>query len=369
MLFDLAPKSSRRDLYDFEDQLEELNRLYRDARIIAVVGIRRIGKTSLILTFLNEYKIQHIYVDCRKAALSRYGASFRGFAEELSEAITKFLERNKDLTGSIRNILSSVKGVELNLPFTRVYLKWGRKDRVNVAELLEGFNALAEDEGIRLAVVFDELQELPQIGVDVPRLLAYAYDHLRNIVIIVSGSQVGLLYDALKLTDPQSPLYGRLIAEVKVPKLSRGSAVDFLRRGFEEYGIQVGDDVIEGAVDSFDGVVGWLTYFGWSYIHGMRDLAAIIDMAARQEAEEIRRFLAKTRNERRYREVLRAIAQGHLRWSEIKEAVEVEEGVEVDDKNFNEILQRLVKAGFIEKKNGLYMAVDKVTTVAIQRYL
>ncbi len=57
MLFDLAPKTSRKDLYDFSEELESLYRSYGSARLVTVVGPRRAGNTSLILTFLSEYNI------------------------------------------------------------------------------------------------------------------------------------------------------------------------------------------------------------------------------------------------------------------------------------------------------------------------
>lgn len=41
--------------------------------------------------------------------------------------------------------------------------------------------------------------------VDFAKLIAYAYDHLANMVVILSGSQVGLLYDMLKVDDPAYP--------------------------------------------------------------------------------------------------------------------------------------------------------------------
>jgi len=66
VLFDLTPKRCRRDFYDFEHELEQLHRLYMSSRIVAVLGPRRIGKTSLILTFLNEWSVPNVFVDCRR---------------------------------------------------------------------------------------------------------------------------------------------------------------------------------------------------------------------------------------------------------------------------------------------------------------
>lgn len=63
-LFDLRPKTSRDELFDREMGLEELHRsVGRGYPLIAVLGIRRIRKTSVLKTFLGE--IKGIYIDLR----------------------------------------------------------------------------------------------------------------------------------------------------------------------------------------------------------------------------------------------------------------------------------------------------------------
>lgn len=369
MLFDIMPKTSRRDLYNFDEELNDLYRGYRSARLIAVVGPRRIGKTSLILTFLNEYSVPHVFIDCRRISSSMYGASFRSFAESFSNAINDFLNRNTSFVGKLLEVLKSVRGVEVNAPLAKIYLKWRRRERFDLISLLESLNTFAEREGVVIALVFDELQELTPLNIDFSKVLAYTYDHLRNIVVIVSGSQVGLLYDVVRIGEPESPLYGRVLMEVKVRRLSRSEAVDFLEKGFSETSVSVSKYVIEEAVDRLDGVIGWLTYFGWSYVNGVSDLEAIVEAASRQEAEEVRRFLAKTRAEKRYSTILKLLAQKPMKWSEIKRALEFIEGIEIDDHNFNNLLQRLVKANFIEKRNDYYVIPDPILTTAVQRHI
>lgn len=369
MLFDLAPKTSRKDLYDFRDELEKLRKSYESARLVAVVGPRRAGKTSLILTFLNEYSVPHIFFDCRAVSLSEYGVTFRSFAEGFSSAINVFLSRHETLRNKLLDFLRELKGVEVDASLIKVYLKWRRKDRFSIAALLERLNDFAESAGMRLALVFDELQELTPLNLDFSKLLAYTYDHLRNLVVLVSGSQVGLLYDMLGVEDPESPLYGRLVLEVRVRNLTREESIDFLERGFSEAGLAVSRHVIEEAVDRLDGLVGWLTFFGWSYVSGLKNLEEIVDAASRQEALEVRRFLSKTRSEKRLKTILKLASQRPMRWSELKKALEFSEGTEIDDHNFNDLLQRLVKAGLIKRQNEHYVVPDPVISVAIQKYI
>ena len=51
MLFDPAPKSSRRDFFDREAEIERVKSL--SSPITLVLGLRRTGKSSVILISLN----------------------------------------------------------------------------------------------------------------------------------------------------------------------------------------------------------------------------------------------------------------------------------------------------------------------------
>lgn len=126
----------------------------------------------------------------------------------------------------------------------------------NVLEALEG-----------AILVLDEFQELRYSPLRLNKLLAYAYDHL-NLKVVASGSQVGLLHRFLRLNDPEAPLFGRPYSEVTVRRFSRGEALNFLEAGFSEAQVTPLRDLIERALDFFDGIAGWLTYFGYSYLAG-----------------------------------------------------------------------------------------------------
>jgi hypothetical protein len=54
----------------------------------------------------------------------------------------------------------------------------------------------------------------------------------------------------------------------------------------------------------------------------VKGLEEILNEAAMREAEEIKRFLARSRSERRYRAILKIVAEGKTKWSEIKRSLE-----------------------------------------------
>ncbi|WP_054856973.1 ATP-binding protein [Vulcanisaeta sp. JCM 16159] len=65
MLFDTKPKTRRADLFDFEEEFGRFSRLINDSltRLIVVRGLRRTGKTSLVLTTLNELGMPYVFID------------------------------------------------------------------------------------------------------------------------------------------------------------------------------------------------------------------------------------------------------------------------------------------------------------------
>lgn len=64
-----------------------------------------------------------------------------------------------------------------------------------------------------------------------------------------------------------------------------------------------------GVVERLDGIIGWLTFFGQSYLNRVRDLESVVEVVSRQEAEEVKRFLSKTRTEKRFRTILKLVSQ------------------------------------------------------------
>ena len=65
MLFDPEPKRSRRDFFDMDDALADFMDSVSSDKLILVTGLRRYGKTSLILTGLNEAGVEYVFIDCR----------------------------------------------------------------------------------------------------------------------------------------------------------------------------------------------------------------------------------------------------------------------------------------------------------------
>ena len=322
MLFDPRPKSSRDELFDREEELKALDRFAERGDPLAIVlGIRRIGKTSLLKSFLSEWA--GVYVDAR--GVRTRADLFRAVGEGLSAS------------RRVRMMLRGVRGVRVG-PYG-VELKWRGPDSLSLAGLLHELGR----GGGQVVVVFDEVQSLrPPISAEVREAIAYAYDNVPAVSVILSGSEVGLLRDFVGVGNPDSPLYGRYALELEVPRFSPGLSREFLREGFKEVGVDAPEALIEEVVSVFDGIVGWLVYFGRTYLDGLRDLDSIVEAAVETALKEL------THLRPRERLVLKAVASGARSWSEIRDYVESVEGVAIPRASLTRVVRKLERFSIIK---------------------
>ena len=337
MLFDLKPKVNRSDLFDFDQEIDALTKFIKEpsTRLIVIKGLRRTGKTSLILSTLNTLNVPYVFIDIREIIRSR-----RGLYMLLSNALNDFIKRYSKydaLIKSIVNVLSLIRGI--NVAGLEISIKWG-KDRPLLTDIFKGFNMAAGDHNTRIIVVIDEAQRLAgSLGVEVWNAIAYAYDFLSSLTFIITGSEVGVLN--LILNNPESPLFGRGYVEVSTRELTREESIRFLKLGFSETKVMVSDNELNDAVDKLGGIIGWLTYYGYVRSFGGRDLESIINDAVNLAKQELENFLKTRVNGRRYRVILRSLANDVREWGRLKRTLEDYEGVSISDRVIHEILTTL----------------------------
>ncbi len=366
-LFDPGPKARREDLYDRERELETLiNAVEKCEPLILLLGPRRCGKTSLLQVALNECRVPNIVLDCRvfeERIHIRYADLMKVLEKKLNEFAKPF-NRVLEFLRRVRGIRILGSGIEFETYSVR---------NVSLTEIFEALSRWAEDEGRCLVIAFDEAQELSKLrGATILPTIAYAYDYLRNLSFVFTGSMMGLLYRFLKLDDPRSPLYGRGFVEVRLAPFPREQAVDFLIKGFREHGVEPPIEVLEYAVDRLDGVPGWLTLFGYTALNRGRIDREIVDevleIASGMVLEELKHFLEpRYQAAKRYLAILRAVAQGFDTWSKIKKFLEVEEGSKVSDSDLYLLLKNLLDASILRKEDNEYRIADPVLAYAILR--
>jgi AAA+ ATPase superfamily predicted ATPase len=350
MLFDPRPKRSREELFDRE---KEINALINSKEpLTLLLGLRRVGKSSLLRVALNEVE-NGIYIDARKVYFDSGGWI-------TVESIKREFERSlNSLRGPIREhlsrVLKKVKGVSISgLTFTL-------ENDASLSEVLVGLNEVGATIGI------DEAQYLRFYGARGGReflaLLAYAYDNLENIRFVLTGSEVGLLHDFLALENYESPLYGRSYEEVILKPFPRELSIEFLRQGFFEVGMTVSDEIVLRAIDYIDGIPGWLVEFGRSYLR-----AGDFDKAIENVLKTARGFVRGELKELekrspRYPVILKAIAHGFDRWNLIRDYL-LSNGTRVPNSRLANLLRNLEKMSWIEEEfhsgEKRYRIVDPV---------
>jgi len=354
MLFNPKPKTKRKELYDREEELSLIeNSIEKGLSLIVLLGIRRLGKSSLLNVVLKDLPYRSVKIDARKV--------YSEFGSVPKEAIGKLIlegyldgskkERVREAFKSVRGVRIGGFGVELSV-----------ERSFNLYDVLERIDSLGE----RFVIAVDEAQYLRFSNSRYPELIAWALDELQNVSFILTGSEIGLLEDFLGLHDPESALFGRAHREIRLKRFERRQSIDFLRRGFEEIGLNVPEDEIEETVGELDGIVGWLTLYGYNRYLGMSHREALNRLKEDARRLILAEFSALEKRSHRYELAMRAVANGKHRWKEIKETVELLEGKRIDDKNFSNVLNNLVRYGYLEKTVDGYFIPDPLVEHAFR---
>jgi len=362
LLFDLQPKTKREDLYDRENELSEFKEALKlGERLVLLLGIRRLGKSSLLNVALSESEHPHAKIDVRSMYFTHGSVPQEILTKRILSSLIGSLPSSGKLRLGIVEALSSIRGVRLS----GVHVEFEKKP--DLAEILEKIDSWAGNEGRRVIIGFDEAQYLRLSGIQYDGLIAYVVDNLPNLTLVLTGSEVGVLHEFLGLENPRKPLFGRYAREIVLERFTRSESIEFLEKGFEELGVTVSSEELERVVDRLDGIVGWLSTYG--YLRGVRKLPeknALEELFRRAEALVMDELSSLLSHSRRYWFILKAVSLGNTRWRGIKEYVEFTTG-RINDAKFSHLLKNLVKYGYLEKTAEGYSIPDPVVLEVIRK--
>ncbi len=224
---------------------------------------------------------------------------------------------------------------------------------VDVTSILRIFNDWAGRHNTRFIIAFDEAQYLRFSGATrYDGIFAWAYDNLENLTIMLTASEVGIIRDFLKLDNPKAPLYGRYVREIMLRKFTSNQCREFLKKGFNELGMNIPNHEIDEVINKLDGIPGWLTLYGYyrgvQKLNHKRSLEKVFETGSKLVMGELEKIIAPSR--RRYLAILEAITRGATHWIQIKTHVEYRTRTRIADKNFTDLLKKLVKYGAIERQ-------------------
>ena len=348
--FSLAVKTRRQDLFDRDVEPGELEGSLAEP-LTVVLGMRRLGKSSLVAVALNERKQPSMTVD------------LRGIGPNPSP--TKVLERfetgiNRLKSKTLWEQLSRISGVSL-FSFGVQFSK-GNKSRPQLQSLLDSIQDYVHGIGKQFVIAVDEVQEARGLA-ELSAAFAHSYDYNKDIHFILAGSEVGVLHDFIGVDNPESHLYGRKISYVELHAFPRELSLQFLEKGFEAYKKRVPVNVIEEVVNRLDGIVGWLVLYGHEAVsrkEGSPSIQTIVNQAIKIVEVETSKIIAKSKH---YRYILKALSSGAKRWKNIYDFVELNEG-HVSESVFNDSLTYLTKYGTVTKNiaDGTYSIPDPIIT-------
>jgi AAA+ ATPase superfamily predicted ATPase len=337
-LFDPSPKSDPCSLYGREKELNDLVNHLKGKRWVILLGPRRIGKTSLARCALSMLALKNVEVDARNN-------------NDLAQALALALAprgRSFQVHGGISIPLTPLS---LGMGYTRSSVKEG------LDRLLEGHD--------RLLILVDEAQWLRNPR-GVSLLLAHIYDyHYDRITFIITGSAVGVMKSILE-PRARSPLYGRAIEKMDVNRWGPSTSLSFLKEGCREKKVRYDEDALAKVVDALDGIPGWLTLFGHRYsLHPERGsdvLRETVDEALKIVSEELERAGSLALGWPRQTEILRALASGTSRFTELAEATGL------DNVGLSRHLEMLRRLNYVERDpEGRYRIVDPVVVEFLRK--
>jgi len=356
MFFRAVPAKRREELFYRDKEAKELEKGIERVPITLVLGVRRVGKTSLVKAVTSG--MRRVYIDLREFEWRR-----EIYLDDLLDKLRLALPRSRRLL----ELLSTIEGIIVN----GLQIKFKRGDeRPSLHRLFETLDEWGKSEGEPVVVIIDEAQELANLkDGDFLPLLAWAFDNLDFVRFVLTGSKAGLLYRFLRLDDVESPLYGRFMWKVELGPLPRELAKEFLRMGFAKEGLNVDDDIIEKAVEELDGIIGWLMRFGLSVVQSgdvKKALEETVQDGMRIVWNELCHFLQYVRiNDELALEILKFLADHPATEDEVANTIGESRWAELGAK---EVLKRLVDWGYLRGEGGKYLVADPLLAKAVKKY-
>jgi AAA+ ATPase superfamily predicted ATPase len=334
MYFDTEPKSQKEDFFNYEYEYGEVKKaLKRKEKLIFIVGVRRIGKTTLMNILYNEGRSLKVWIDGRIISDPK---------KEIFAAIYDVAKAGKPkIFGKIQSLNISAFGFGLGI-------KVGPETKAEIEKKIKSSG--------RICVFIDEAQKMATN--DLADVLSYFYDRFPDVSFIVSGSEVGLVEEIIGEEDSEHPLFGRSIKKLVMKRLDRNRAIEFLDTGFRQLDFKVKDEEMSEALDELDGLIGWLTLYGFEkgIMKNKNALKKTSEMAARIAASELLHFLKSRKNKALYLSIIRN-ADG-ISWNELKARASRDLGEQLNPNLFTFAVRALMEHSFIEKKEKKYSISD-----------
>ena len=255
---------------DRENEIKELIRHIKSMSNTCLLGMRRMGKTSILFKIVKEIDDPiPIYVNC-------YGIpDKKRFASLLSESIKDaYIEHTGDgrYTSAIKKyVKKSIDHITYQLTDMDVSVGQYFKIRIGIKQkdidqdilLEDAFNyaeRLSEYKGKRFVVLLDEFQDIgSRWGEDFLKRLRSIVEKQKNVCYVFCGSSITFMSSLVE--DIKSPFY-RQLNKITVRSLPNKEVKHFVKHRFELCGYAISDESISKFIDLTHSIADYVQRIG-----------------------------------------------------------------------------------------------------------
>lgn len=235
---------------------------------VTIISPRRWGKSSLVKATMKEIEAEHsdtvaCFIDAFR--LNSEKEFYNAFASAVVNSVATTLDKGMELVRSYMKNLSAK--FKLKGPFIEVELDLQQKESpMNVEELLNLPQRLAEEKGLHVIVCIDEFQKLA----DFPEwrgmegMLRSVWQQQQDVTYCLYGSKRHMLMDIF--TNSNKPFY-RFGQILYLQKIESQYWIDYIVSTFRETGKEISEDnaaMICRTMENHSWYVQQFSFFVWA---------------------------------------------------------------------------------------------------------
>ena len=348
---------------NFCNRKEEIKKLKNDilsCQKIFLISSRRMGKTSLIKTAIDQISAKEII--SISMDLEEF-SSYREFLNTyLSLLVKKSTPENKIL-GFLRQVLS---GLRINFKIDEIgkpVISLDYNQPINAELDSKIFNLpeiIASKQNKKLVVVFDEFQEILKLNrKNIEGKLRAHIQHHRNVAYVFAGSKRHLLDEMINSKD--KPFY-RIGPVMYLEKINEDIFLKFAKDKLKTSGIKISDKALQRVIKLAENI----PYYTQLLLHELWDSKIDKGLISEKDVQSV------------LSQVVHLYSQNfHLEWSrmilskrQLLKAISLYGGKQILSGDYlkknnlglpssvRRTLLSLVEDGYLDKENGEYFFAD-----------
>ena len=348
---------------NFCNRREEIKKLKNDilsCQKIFLISSRRMGKTSLIKTAIDQISAKEII--SISMDLEEF-SSYREFLNTyLSLLVKKSTPENKIL-GFLRQVLS---GLRINFKIDEIgkpVISLDYNQPINAELDSKIFNLpeiIASKQNKKLVVVFDEFQEILKLNrKNIEGKLRAHIQHHRNVAYVFAGSKRHLLNEMINSQD--KPFY-RIGPVMYLEKINEDIFLKFAKDKLKASGIKISDKALQRVIKLAENI----PYYTQLLLHELWDSKIDKGLISEKDVQSV------------LSQVVHLYSQNfHLEWSrmilskrQLLKAISLYGGKQILSGDYlkknnlglpssvRRTLLSLVEDGYLDKENGEYFFAD-----------